>query len=64
MLSKTTIRAELAEPVVVAEFWANRSDTAVRIQLREFEGLAVIDVRKHYTAANGKGLLADTGARP
>jgi hypothetical protein len=26
----------------------------VRVQLREFEGAALVDVRKHYTGADGK----------
>jgi len=44
---------KLAEPVIVSEFWANRRGESVRIQLREFEGLALVDIRKHYTAADG-----------
>jgi hypothetical protein len=44
----------LREPIVVGEFWCNRRGEAVRVQLREFEGHALIDVRRHYTAADGK----------
>jgi hypothetical protein len=35
----------LAEPVLCASFWRNRSGEAIRVQLREFEGRAVVDVR-------------------
>jgi hypothetical protein len=52
---------KLAEPVIVSEFWANRRGESVRIQLREFEGLALIDIRKHYTAADGKMLPTKKG---
>lgn len=44
----------LAEPIVVAEFWANRRGEFVRVQLREYEGHALVDVRKHFTNADGK----------
>lgn len=44
----------LTEPIVVAEFWANRRGEGVRVQLREFEGVALVDIRKHYTNAEGK----------
>lgn len=44
---------DLSEPVIVAEFWANRRGEAVRIQLRRFEGRAILDLRKHYTAPDG-----------
>jgi Transcriptional Coactivator p15 (PC4) len=46
-------RPRLAEPVVIVEFWANRRGESIRIQLREFEGHTILDVRKHYTAADG-----------
>jgi rhodanese-related sulfurtransferase len=49
-----TNKPMLAEPIIIAQFWANRRGEAVLIQLREFEGLALVDVRKHYTAADGK----------
>jgi Transcriptional Coactivator p15 (PC4) len=45
--------ATLREPVVVAEFWANRAGESVRIQFREYEGTALVDVRRHYTAKDG-----------
>jgi hypothetical protein len=32
---------------------ANRRGEAVRVQLREFEGIALVDVRRHYTAKDG-----------
>jgi hypothetical protein len=44
----------LAEPVIVSDFWANRRGEAVRVQLREFEGRALIDLRKHFTDKTGK----------
>ena len=46
--------APLIEPIVVAEFWANRRGESVRVQLREFEGRALVDVRKHFTDSAGK----------
>ena len=49
-----TARPTLAEPVIVSEFWANRRGESVRVQLREYEGRALVDVRKHFTAADGK----------
>ena len=42
------------EPVIVAEFWANRKGESIRVQLREFEGRAVIDVRRYYTTKEGQ----------
>lgn len=50
----------LTEPVIVAEFWANRRGESVRVQLREYEGQALIDIRKHYTA-EGKLLPTKKG---
>ena len=50
--------SQLPEPIVAAEFWANRRGESVRVQLREFEGAALVDVRKHYT--NAQGQLAPT----
>jgi hypothetical protein len=48
----------LPEPVIVSEFWANRHGVAIRVQLREFEGHSLIDIRKHFT--NGEGKLQAT----
>lgn len=45
--------SSLPEPVVVARFWANRRGEAIFIQLREYEGRALVDVRKHFTAKDG-----------
>jgi Transcriptional Coactivator p15 (PC4) len=56
-----TVTAPLTEPIVVAEFWANRRGESIRIQLREFEGVALVDVRKHYTGAEGKLLPTKKG---
>jgi hypothetical protein len=49
-----TKRPPLTEPIIVADFWANRRGEAVRVQFREFEGHALIDLRRHYTAKDGK----------
>jgi hypothetical protein len=43
----------LAEPIVCAEFWRNRRGESVRIQLRQYEGQLLVDLRVHYTAADG-----------
>jgi hypothetical protein len=52
---RSTPRApKLASPVIVSEFWANRRGESVRVQFREYEGCLLVDVRKHYTAADGK----------
>jgi hypothetical protein len=51
----------ISEPIIVAEFWANRRGESVRIQLREFEGVALIDIRKHFTGADGKMLPTKKG---
>lgn len=54
-------RPTLAEPVICSEFWANRRGESVRIQLREFQGITIVDIRRHYTAANGKTLPTKKG---
>lgn len=43
----------LSEPLTIARFWASRRGEAVFVQLREFEGRALVDVRKHFTAKDG-----------
>ena len=43
----------LVEPVEIAKFWKNRRGDAVIVQLREYEGHALVDVRQNYTAADG-----------
>jgi hypothetical protein len=47
------IRATL-QPIVVAKFWANRSGDTVFVQIKQFEGRVLIDVRKHCAGADGK----------
>jgi hypothetical protein len=47
-------RPTLPEPVEVHKFWANRRGEAVVVALREYEGTLIIDLRRHYTAADGK----------
>jgi hypothetical protein len=44
----------LPEPVIISEFWANRRGESVRVQLSEFEGRVLVDVRRHYTDKEGK----------
>ena len=44
----------LDQPVIISEFWKNRGGETVRIQLREFEGVALVDIRVHYTDKEGK----------
>ena len=56
-----TPRATLSEPIVVAEFWANRGGESVRIQLRDYEGQALVDVRRYYTGAEGRLLPTGKG---
>lgn len=51
----------LAEPVIVSEFWANRRGESIRVQFRTFEGMVLLDVRKHYTGADGKLLPTRKG---
>ena len=46
--------AALAEPIVVGEFWANRSGNSIRVQLYQYDGIPFVDVRRHYTDSNGK----------
>jgi Transcriptional Coactivator p15 (PC4) len=45
--------AGLPEPIEISKFWANRRGEAVIVSLREYEGQALVDIRKHYTAADG-----------
>ena len=47
-------RPTLSEPIIIAEFWANRRGHSVRIQLREFEGRLIVDMRKHFTDNAGR----------
>ena len=53
-------RAALSEPVIVGEFWANRGGESVRVQLRNFEGRTLIDVRRHFSK-DGKLLPTKEG---
>ena len=45
---------KLNEPVIISQFWRNRRGEAVRVQLREYEGIALIDIRVHFTNASGQ----------
>jgi hypothetical protein len=49
-----TARPTLAEPIIVSRFWRNRKGEAVFVQLRPFEGRALVDLRIHYTDKAGK----------
>lgn len=50
--------AVLPEPIEVAKFFANRKGDVVIVSLREFEGMPLLDIRKHY--ADGSGFLRPT----
>jgi hypothetical protein len=52
---------KLAEDVIVSRFWANRHGDAVVVQLRDYEGHTLVDVRKHFTSADGKLLPTKKG---
>jgi Transcriptional Coactivator p15 (PC4) len=40
-------------PVEIAKFWRNRRGEAVVLQLREYKGKRLFDVRQYFTAADG-----------
>jgi hypothetical protein len=47
-------RATLAEPVVIAKFWRSRNHSEhVRIELSEYEGRPLINVRIWQTGSDG-----------
>lgn len=43
----------IAQPIEIAKFWRNRRGEAVIIQLREFEGRAIVDARVNFTDKEG-----------
>jgi Transcriptional Coactivator p15 (PC4) len=43
----------LPEPIEAAKFFCNRRSEAVIVALREYEGVIIVDARRHYTAADG-----------
>lgn len=45
--------APLAEPVIIAKWWANRGGEAVYVRLSAYEGHNLIDVRKWRADAEG-----------
>ncbi|MCA1512164.1 PC4/YdbC family ssDNA-binding protein [Bradyrhizobium sp. NBAIM01] len=51
-------RPELAQPIVVDQFWANRRHDAIITELTTFKGHNLINVRKH--AMNREGKLVPT----
>jgi Transcriptional Coactivator p15 (PC4) len=64
MLSMTRKSSLLQEPVVVSEWWKNRSGESIRVRLSTYEGRDLIDVRTFYTAQDGilkpgKGFCAE-----
>jgi hypothetical protein len=52
----TTVESQPA--ILVEEFWANRSGASIRVELREWNGRMMLDVRKH-SIVNGR--LESTG---
>jgi hypothetical protein len=54
-------RPTLAEPIMVSRFWRNRKGEAVFVQLRPFEGRALVDLRIHYTDKAGKMAPTEKG---
>jgi hypothetical protein len=46
-------KTALAEPIICGEFWKNRNGESIRVELREFQGRVLLDVRLHYSAADG-----------
>jgi Transcriptional Coactivator p15 (PC4) len=44
----------LSEPVVVAEWWRDRSGRSIRVRLSSYEGYNLIDIRTFYSDADGK----------
>ncbi|MCP2125799.1 transcriptional coactivator p15/PC4 family protein [Bradyrhizobium ottawaense] len=47
-------KPELAEPVVVDQFWANRRHDAIITELSTYQGHNLINVRKHAMDRDGK----------
>ena len=47
--------AVLTEQIEIAKFWKNRRrDTAIVVSLNPYEGHNLIDVREHFTGADGR----------
>lgn len=44
---------KLPVPIVIAEWWKNRGGQSIRVQLTEYEGRPLIDVRSWFTGADG-----------
>jgi transcriptional coactivator p15 (PC4) len=61
-------RPHLAEPVVVAEWWRDRSGHAVRVSLSTFNGHNLVDVRTWWTKDGklkpGRGFAANVRHLP
>lgn len=51
---KTATDVTLDNSIMVHEFWANRRGEAVRVQIREYEGRRLIDLRRFFTGKDGK----------
>jgi hypothetical protein len=56
--------SSLHEPVVVSEWWKNRSGESIRVRLSTYEGRDLIDVHTFYTSQEGvlkpgKGFCAE-----
>jgi hypothetical protein len=52
--TRSSARPTLREPVIVAEWWKNRSGVAIRIRLSTYEGHNLVDVRSWFTGDDGK----------
>jgi hypothetical protein len=48
------VNAVLEQPIIIRQFWRNRSGEAVRIQLQEYEGRVLVDVRVYVTDPQGR----------
>jgi hypothetical protein len=54
-------KPELAEPVVVDRFFANRRKDVINTTLQTFKGHALLDVRKHVQNREGKTVPTSKG---
>jgi Transcriptional Coactivator p15 (PC4) len=60
--------APLPEPLIVSEWWKNRSGASIRLVLNEFNGRNVVDLRTRFTSNGelkpGKGFAAEVRHLP
>jgi hypothetical protein len=61
-------RPTLAQPIVVCEWWKNRSGQAIRVRLSTYDDRNLIDLRTWYTADRklqpGKGFASEVRHLP